>query len=57
MGRPPYLGGIVCAYHTAAAGSNPKHTIYAFSICIIEIVMRKGRKKETGIGPFFLKKL
>ena len=25
-------------------GSNPKHTIYAFSTCIIEIVMSKGRK-------------
>ena len=31
-------------YHPAAPGSNPKHTIYAFSICIIEIVMRKGEK-------------
>ena len=27
-----------------APASNPKHTIYAFPICIIEIVMRKGRK-------------
>ena len=27
-----------------ALGSNPKHTIYVFSICIIEIVMGKGRK-------------
>ena len=25
-------------------GSNPIYTIYAFSICIIEIVMRKTRK-------------
>ena len=31
----------VCAYHPAASGLNPKHTIYAFSIGIIEIVMRK----------------
>ena len=36
--------GIVYAYHPAAAGSNPEHTIYTFSICIIEIAMRKGRK-------------
>ena len=36
-----------------AAGSNPKHTIYTFSICIIEIILRKGRKneKEAEIGP------
>ena len=27
-----------------AAGLNPKHTIYALSICIVEVVMRKGRK-------------
>ena len=25
---------------------DPKHTIYAFSICIIEIVIRKGRKLD-----------
>ena len=40
----PLIRGILCAYHPAAAGSNPKHTIYAFSNCIIEIVMGKGRK-------------
>ena len=27
----------------AGAGLNPKHTINAFSICFIEIVMGKGR--------------
>ena len=27
---PPQLSGFVCAYHPAAVGSNPKHTIYAF---------------------------
>ena len=42
--QPPYLCGIVCAYHHAAVGSSPKHTIYAFSIYIIEIVMSKGQK-------------
>ena len=40
----PLLCGFVCAYDPAAPGSNPKHTITIFSICIIEIVMRKGRK-------------
>ena len=43
----------VCAYNPAAAGSNPKHTIYAFSICIIEIVTKscsnKGKKGSKGI--------
>ena len=29
-GWPPQLRGFVCAYHPAAPGSNPKHTIYAF---------------------------
>ena len=33
----PQLSGSVCAFHAAASGSNPKHTIYAFSICIAEI--------------------
>ena len=36
--------GFVCAQYPVAPGSNPKHTIYAFSIYIIENVMRKGRK-------------
>ena len=40
----PLLCGFVCAYDPAAPGLNPKHTITIFSICIIEIVMRKGRK-------------
>ena len=29
-GWPPQLSGFICAYHPAAPGSNPKHTIYAF---------------------------
>ena len=29
---------------SSGCGSNPKPTIYAFSICIFEIVLRKGRK-------------
>ena len=40
------IRGIVCAYNHAAAGSNPKHTIYAFSVCIIEIVMEKDKNKQ-----------
>ena len=37
-------------------GSNPKHTMYAFSICIIEIVREKdkNKQKEAGIGPFLM---
>ena len=42
--RPSLLRGFVCDYHPAALGSNPMHTIYAFSNCIIEIVTRKERK-------------
>ena len=30
FGVPPYLSGFVCAFHSAAPGSNPKHTIYDF---------------------------
>ena len=40
------LRGFVCTFHLAAQGLNPKHTIYTFSICIIEIWMRKRRKNE-----------
>ena len=29
---PPLLRGFICAYHPAAPGSNPKQTIYTFSI-------------------------
>ena len=32
-GWPPKLHGFICAYHTAAPGSNPKHSIDPFSIC------------------------
>ena len=52
--RTPLLRGLISAFHPVAVGSNPEHTIYAFSICIVNIAMRKGRKliKEAGIGPF-----
>ena len=28
-GVPPYLSGFVCAFHPAALGLSPKHTVYA----------------------------
>ena len=37
VGRPPQLLGFVYAYHPAAPVYNPKHTIYAFFIYIVEI--------------------
>ena len=40
---------VVSSAHT---GSNPKHTIYAFSACIIEIVMRK-EQKRPGLPHYF----
>ena len=47
------LRGYVCVYHPAAAGSNPKHTIYAFFNlyywnCIEEIM--KINKKRQGLA-------
>ena len=41
---------VVFVYHSAAVGSNPKHNIYAFSISIIDIVMRRGRKNKKRPG-------
>ena len=49
-GRPPFLRGFVYAYHSAAPGLNPKHTVYAFFNYNVEIGtvfdvgMRKARK-------------
>ena len=43
-GVPPQLSGFVCAYHPAAVGSSPKHTIYAFIIysnCAIFVMWRE----------------
>ena len=34
----PQLSGFVFVFHLAAPGSNPKHTIYAFSIYIVQTV-------------------
>ena len=50
------LRGFICAYHPAAPGSNPKHTIYAFFNlyywnCIKKIT--KVNKKRPGLAHFF----
>ena len=53
--RLPLLLGIICAYHPAAMGSNPKHTIYAFFNWYYWNCNEKRTKikeKEVGIGPF-----
>ena len=49
-----------CAYHSAVVGSNPKHTIYAFSIQKKSSENKnlfakkyKNKQKEAVIGPFF----
>ena len=45
--EPQQLSGLICAFHPAAPGSSPKHTIYAFYSQIlyyIVIVFRKGQK-------------
>ena len=53
-GVPPYLSGIVCAFHPAAPGSRPKHTIYAFinlNFWIASCGKDENKKKEARIGP------
>ena len=40
------LDVVVCLHHPAAPGSNPKHTMYAFSICNITIVSDIGIRNE-----------
>ena len=61
LGVPPQLSGFVCAYHPAAPGLSPKHTIYTFSIYKVQIVYlsfelecerNKNKQKEAGIGLF-----
>ena len=55
----PLFSGFVCAFHPAVPGSNPKHTIYAFSIlyyichCIEE--RKKNTQKEARFGQYFKK--
>ena len=49
------------AFHPATLGSSTKHTIYAFSIYIVEMVYlslemecekNENKQKEAEIGPF-----
>ena len=55
-GVPPYLSGFVCAFHPAAPGSSPKHSIFTLiSLLNCIIWKRKNREKEDGIGPYFQK--
>ena len=57
---PTYLSGLVCAFHPAATGSSPKHTIYAF-IILIKFVLHlsceknENKQKEARFGQFMLK--
>ena len=57
-----HIGGrFVCAFHPAAPGLSPKHTIYAFIIysenCPIFVIVKRTiiNKKEAGLGPCFNK--
>ena len=47
----------MCAYHSAAPSSSPKHTIYytffMLSICAIFVIRKE--QKEAGFGPYLLK--
>ena len=57
---PPLFSGFICAYHPAAPGSSPKHTIYAFIsysqiVCFICHVKRTNIKGR--VWPIFKKKL
>ena len=47
---PPQLRGFICAYHPAAPGSIPKHSIYTFFNLYRE--NNENKLKEAGIGPF-----
>ena len=51
---PPWLSGFVCAYHPAAPGSSPKHTIYGFIVFVLYLSCEKdeNKQKEAGFGLF-----
>ena len=61
--EPPQLSGFICTFHPAAPGSSPKHTIYAFSFYIVQIVYichsnwnvkrTKSSKKRPGMAQFY----
>ena len=55
---------IICLKRPATPGLSPKHTIYTFSIHIVQIVnlsfemeceKDENKQKEAGIGPFLKK--
>ena len=57
----PSLRGFICAHHSAAPGSNPKHTINAFfnlkcwnciSVCCWNKKWTKVNKKRPGLAHF-----
>ena len=64
FGVPPYLSGFVCAFHSAAPGSTPKHAIYTFfnysQICarFIHAMWEKNENKQKRgrVWPIFYKK-
>ena len=65
VGVPLQLSGFVCAFHPATPGSSPKHTIYAFSIYIVQIVYlslelecekNENKTKRGRDWPIFYKK-
>ena len=51
------LSGFVCAFHPAAPGSIPKHTIYAYVYMLISELCGKdeNKQREARIGPFLKK--
>ena len=58
IGVPPQLSAFVCAYHPAATGLSPKHSIDTFIIYSLSFVLNlpcdknENKQKEAGFGPF-----
>ena len=52
------LRGFICAYHPAAPGSNPKHTIYAFFQFVLDMCWEgnEHKQKRGRDWPIFFKK-
>ena len=52
---PPWLSGFVCAFHHAALGSTPKHSIYAFiiysEICPCVVKKNENKPKRGRVWP------
>ena len=61
VGVPPQLSGFVCAFHHAAPGSTPKHSIYAFIIysenlyyiCPCVVKKDENKPKRGRVWPIF----